>query len=306
MLKAIEEPMNRNAFTGKWMLAAAVVLMLLLGSCKAQPTTTVVNYTQPQLEYRLLAKYPDVFWCDPDYYPVARAGQEQQNAITQFPSIQSNQQEFSAILEQLKMTAKTDYSDSEKLLVYREYKKLTYAAQMTAGDNGYRFDIRTGTGQGQHITGSINNSGTVTETKRETSVNTCPICLTAGTLIDTPDGQVPVEQLVKGMSVWSLDDSGKRVAVVIVKTAATPVPLSFRAVRIELNDGRSVTASPGHPTAEGRAIVDYQAGDMLDGAQVIKVDFINYESAMTFDFLPDSTSGLYWANNVLLKSTLKP
>ena len=298
--------MNRNAFTGKWMLAAAVVLMLLLGSCKAQPTTTVVNYTQPQLEYRLLAKYPDVFWCDPDYYPVARAGQEQQNAITQFPSIQSNQQEFSAILVQLKMTAKTDYSDSEKLLVYREYKKLTYAAQMTAGDNGYRFDLRTGTGQGQHITGSINNSGTITETKREASVNTCPICLTAGTLIDTPDGQVPVEQLVKGMSVWSLDDSGKRVAVVIVKTAATPVPLSFRAVRIELNDGRSVTASPGHPTAEGRAIVDYQAGDMLDGAQVIKVDFINYESAMTFDFLPDSTSGLYWANNVLLKSTLKP
>jgi len=299
--------MNRNAFTGKWMLTvAAAVLMLLFGSCKAQPTTTVMSYTQPQLEYRLLAKYSDVFWCDPDYYPVARAGQEQQNAITQFPVIQSNQREFSAILEQLKITAKTDYSDSEKLLVYREYKKLTYAAQMTAGDNGYWFDLRTGTGQGQHITGSISNSGTITETNREASVNTCPICLTEGTLIDTPDGQIPVEQVVKGMSVWSLDDSGKRIAAVIVKTAATPVPLSFRAVRIELSDGRSVTASPGHPTAEGRAIVDYQAGDMLDGTQVMKIDFINYESAMTFDFLPDSTSGLYWANKVILKSTLKP
>jgi hypothetical protein len=108
------------------------------------------------------------------------------------------------------------------------------------------------------------------------------------------------------MTVWSLDRSGKRIASMITKTAATPVPLPFRAVRIELNDGRSVTASPGHPTAEGRAIVDYQVGDRLDGAQVVKTEFINYESAMTFDFLPDSTTGLYWADKIILESTLKP
>jgi hypothetical protein len=220
--------------------------------------------------------------------------------------IQSDQLEFSAILEQLKIADKTDYPDSEKLLIYKEYKKLTYGVQMTAGDNGYRFDLRTGNGQGQNIIGSINFSGTITETKREAIVNSCPICLTAGTLIDTPAGQIPVERLVKGMTVWSLDRSGKRIASMITKTAATPVPLPFRAVRIELNDGRSVTASPGHPTAEGRAIVDYQVGDRLDGAQVVKTEFINYESAMTFDFLPDSTTGLYWADKIILESTLKP
>jgi hypothetical protein len=298
--------MNKRIFTGKWFLLIVAALLLLLGSCTAKSTTTAVIYSQPQLEYRLLAKYPDVFWCDPDYYPVARTGQEQQNAITKFPMIQSDQPEFSAILEQLKIADKTDYPDSEKLLIYKENKKLTYGVQMTAGDNGYRFDLRTGNGQGQNIIGSINFWGTITETKREAIVNSCPICLTAGTLIDTPAGQIPVERLVKGMTVWSLDRSGKRIASMITKTAATPVPLPFRAVRIELNDGRSVTASPGHPTAEGRAIVDYQVGDRLDGAQVVKTEFINYESAMTFDFLPDSTTGLYWADKIILESTLKP
>ncbi len=297
--------MNRF-FSLKWVLSGAAGLLLFLGGCTPQSTTTPVSYSVPQLEYKLLDKYQNVFWCDPDYYPVARIGQEQQNALAQFTAIQSNQPEFSAILAQLKLANKTDYTDADKLLIYKEHKKLIYAAQMTAGDNGYRFELRVGTGQGEHITGSITNSGVILETKREASVNTCPICLTAGTLIDTPDGQIPVEQLVKGMSVWSVDDSGNRIAAGIIKTAATPVPLYFQAIRIELSDGRTVTASPGHPTADGKAVADYQAGDMLDGARVLKTDRITYESAMTFDFLPDSTSGLYWANKIILKSSLRP
>jgi hypothetical protein len=297
--------MNRF-FSLKWVLSGAAGLLLFLGGCTPQSTTTPVSYSVPQLEYKLLDKYQNVFWCDPDYYPVARIGQEQQNALAQFTAIQSNQPEFSAILAQLKLANKTDYTDADKLLIYKEHKKLIYAAQMTAGDNGYRFELRVGTGQGEHITGSITNSGVILETKREASVNTCPICLTAGTLIDTPDGQIPVEQLVKGMSVWSVDDSGNRIAAGIIKTAATPVPLYFQAIRIELSDGRTVTASPGHPTADGKAVADYQAGDMLDGARVLKADRFTYESAMTFDFLPDSTSGLYWANKIILKSSLRP
>jgi hypothetical protein len=142
-------------------------------------------------------------------------------------------------------------------------------------------------------------------TSTETSVNTCPICLVRGTLIDTPQGQVPVEQLSKGMMVWTTDDSGNRIAKEIIATASTIVPVSFQVIRIELSDGRTVTASPGHPTAEGRAIADYQAGDELDGAWVIAVDYITYEGGMTYDILPEGTTGFYWANGILLGSTLK-
>jgi hypothetical protein len=257
------------------------------------------------LEYRLFAKYPNIFWCDSDYYPVAREGQEQQNSVDQFLTIKSNQAEFSAILTQLNLPNKTDYTDNEKLLIYREHKKLTYAVQMTAANGGYNFDLRVGEGQGTRIQGTIITSGEIQETSRETSFNTCPICLVKGTLIDTPQGRIPVEQLSKGMIVWTTDDSGNRIAKEIVETTSTIVPSSFKVIKIELNDGRTITASPGHPTAEGRAIADYQLGNELDGAQIVTMDYITYENSMTYDILPAGNTGYYWANGILLGSTLK-
>jgi hypothetical protein len=294
-----------------WLLPVFLVFMLLFAGCKTTTTTattttpSATSLNLPQLEYRVLDNYPNVFWCDPDYYPIARVGQEQQNAIDQFGAIQSNQAEFSAILQKLSLQVKTDYTDAEKLLIYKEHKKLTYAVQMTTGDNGYRYELRTGTGQGEHIIGRISNSGGVTETSREASVNTCPICLVKGTLISTPAGEVPVEQLTKGMIVWTADEVGNRVAGELLEIASTPVPLFFRAVRIELSDGRIVTASPGHPTAEGKTMAAYLVGDNLDGAQVVKTELVTYESADTYDILPAGPTGWYWANGILLGSTLK-
>jgi hypothetical protein len=84
----------------------------------------------------------------------------------------------------------------------------------------------------------------------------------------------------------------------------TPVPSSFEVVRVVLSDGRTVTASPGHPTADGRAIGDYRAVEVLDGAIVISVERVAYDGGATYDLLPDGATGLYWANGVLLKSTL--
>ena len=298
----------------KFALPLMLMLGILLSGCKSQSSTTTttttattlpVVYSVYQLEYRLFAQYPNVFYCDPDYYPVAREGQEQQNASTQFPVIKSNQAEFSAILAYLNLPDKTDYTDNEQLLIYREHKKLTYGVQMTDAGGGYDFDLRVGTGQGERIKGTVKTSGETQETSRETSVNTCPICLVKGTLIDTPQGQIPVEKLNKGMIIWTLDVSGDRIAKEIIETAFTIVPSPFHVIRMELNDGRSVTASPGHPTANGKAIVDYLVGDALDGAEVITITDVIYENGSTYDILPDSATGVYWANGILLGSTLK-
>ena len=213
--------------------------------------------------HRLLSNYDNVFWCDPDFYPVAREGQEQQNALDKFPAIKANADEFTAILQRLGLPTKADYTNEEKLSIYREHKKLSYAVELTATPDTLSFTLRTGQGQGYRIQGTITRSGAITELKRETSFNTCPICLTKGTLIDTPDGPVPVEQLREDMAIWTVDDTGKRVTAVVIETAMTPAPSSFMVVKVTLNDGRTVTASPGHPTAVGRALGDYQVGDTL-------------------------------------------
>jgi len=124
---------------------------------RAPPSTTPspVTYSQYELEYRLIDRFGDVFFCDPDYYPISREGQEQQNALDQFNSIRSNTAEFSAILGRLGLADKPDYTSDEKLAVYREHKKLKYAVQMTASDKGYEFVLRVGEGQGSRDRKSV-------------------------------------------------------------------------------------------------------------------------------------------------------
>lgn len=274
------------------------------GACTQQQPTPPVEYSVPELEYRLISNFDNVFWCDPDFYPVAREGQEEENALEQFSIISANTVEFSVILAHLGLPEKSEYSDEEKLQIYRDHKKLTYAVQITSSGNLYDFTLHVTEGQGEKIVGTITKSGVITTLNREPSINTCPICLTKGTLIDTPSGPVPVEQLCEGMAIWTVGDSGKRIAAVVVETTMTPVPSLFQVVRVELNDGRSVTAAWRHPTAEGPALGEYHVGDTLDGALVIVVEHVIYKGGATYDLLPSGSTGLYWANGILLKSTL--
>ncbi len=289
-----------------WTILLSIVT-ILSGGC-TQRTTSVpppsVTYSIPELKYLLISNFDQVFYVDPDYYPIAREGQEQKNALEQFPIISANAAEFSAILKHLGLPDKNEYSDEDKLLIYREHKKLARAVDMTGSGDTYNFILRVRQGQGERIEGTITSSGKIEISKREPSFNTYPICLTKGTLIDTPWGPAPVERLLKGMPVWTVDDSGKRFASVVIETSVTAVPPSFQVVMVRLNDGRTVTASWGHPTSAGRALGDYQIGDTIDGALVIAVEHLTYDSDATYDLLPAGSTGLYWANGILLKSTL--
>ncbi len=281
-------------------------ILFLAGACAGPgPTSTTppVTYTEPELKYQLFARY-DPFWCDPDFYPIARPDYEQEQAGLQFPTIRANADEFAAILKALNLPDKETYTAEEKLLIYRQHKKLTLAVQFAPLNNEYHFVIRVGEGQGTRYEGTITKSGKITVTVQEPSINTCPICLTRGTLIDTPDGPVPVEDLVAGMLVWTQDAAGQRVAGVVSATGSTTVPPSFTVVKVTLSDGRSVTASPGHPTADGRTLGSLRPGDRLDGTTVSSIETVSYEGGRTFDLLPSGDTGRYWANGILLGSTL--
>ncbi len=297
-----------------------ILLLLVTTACSEELTTPTsiptvtpsvtntptpgVTYSPYRLEYILWSKYPDIFWNDPDFYPIAREGQEQANALQQFPVIQANSAEFSALLEHLGLTNKTDYTDAEKLSIYREHKLLTRAITMTPSGSDYNFSLRTGENQGLLIEGTITSTGQIKITKEEPTFNTHPICLTMGTLIDTPTGAIPVEQLQPGMIVWTMDKAGIRVTASIIKISSTPVPSSFQVVKLTLNDGRTVTTSPGHPSAEMRSLGDYRVRDTLDRGQIVSIERIPYNAGATYDLLPSGGTGLYWANGILLMSTL--
>ena len=155
------------------------------------------------------------------------------------------------------------------------------------------------------IKGTIDGNGSMNVQERTPSFPACPICLAAGTLIDTPRGAVHVENLQVGDQVWTINEAGERVSAVILKAGSMQVPATHQVIHVRLSDGRELWVSPGHPTADGRRLVDLKIGDVLDGARVTLVERVRYQGIATFDILPSGSTGFYWANEILLGSTLK-
>src|SRR5229473_979161 len=71
-----------------------------------------------------------------------------------------------------------------------------------------------------------------------------------------------------------------------------------------LADGRELLASPGHLTSDGRPLGSLGRGDALDGSTVTLWELVPYAGARTYDLLPAGPTGTYWANGILLSSTL--
>jgi hypothetical protein len=257
-----------------------------------------------ELKYRLLDQYPDFFFCDPDFYPIARAD-ESDLARQRFPEIQANAEEFQAILVHNGLTGLSVFTDDQKLLIYRDYKKLAAITFELAGDQ-YQFQLQTSdaNGQGFLVKGQIDGRGSIKVLERTPSITSCPICLALHTLIDTPRGPVPVENLRVGDPVWTANEAGERVPGVVLKAASVRVPATHEMVHITLDDGRELWASPGHPTADGRRLGDLKVGDLLDGGRILILEWVRYNQPATYDLLPSGETGFYWANGILIGSTL--
>jgi len=257
-----------------------------------------------ELKYHVLDEFPDFFFCDPDYYPIARED-ELVLARQRFPELQANQDEFQRILNHNGLGGSTTFTDDKKLLIYREHKKLNAVYFELTGDK-YQFQLQTGTEgqQGSFITGTIDGNGSIDIQKRDPSFPACPICLSSGTLIDTPRGPVAVENLYIGDPVWTADEAGERVSAIILKVGSMNVPEDHQMIHIVLNDGRELWASPGHPTADGRTLDNLKVDGLIDGARITLIERLPYNGTATFDLLPSGDTGFYWANGILMGSTL--
>jgi hypothetical protein len=76
-------------------------------------------------------------------------------------------------------------------------------------------------------------------------------------------------------------------------------------VRVELDDGRVLEISPGHPTADGRRFSELLPGARLDETHVVvSAELIPYRYQRTYDVLPASSTGTYFAAGALIGSTL--
>jgi hypothetical protein len=133
-----------------------------------------------------------------------------------------------------------------------------------------------------------------------------PLCMCASpdTPIATPSGDRPIAELRVGDLVYSVD-RGASVAVPIARTSRRPVQ-DHHVVRVTLATGAVLEISARHPTADGRLFGDLRAMDRLDGIGIVTAEVVPYAHDATYDILPASETGLYYAAGALVGSTLAP
>ena len=273
----------------------------------SSPTSTQVlveDLSPTEAKYHLMERFGGVFFCDPDFTPIGRAGQEEERASEEFPKIQQADEMFQAILDELAVQKSPKYSEEQQLLVYKERKKLN-AVTLEPSAAGYTFELLTGQNTiGLRVNGTVDLKGSIDVVSEEPSFNTCPICLAEGTHIATPDGPVLVSDLAIGMDVWTVDETGQRVVAVVDEVARTLVPKGHQMIRVVLHDGRELLASAGHPLTDGQKLEQLVIEDVVDGSIVLALEEVAYNDQYTFDLLPGGATGWYWADDVLIASTL--
>lgn len=109
-------------------------------------------------------------------------------------------------------------------------------------------------------------------------------------------------ELRPGDLVYSVDRAAIR-AVPILRVNRTPV-VNHRVLRVTLENGRSLEMTAGHPLPDGRPLSSLFSGSELLGGSVRSVVSVPYAHDATYDILPASTSGAYFASGVLIGSTL--
>ncbi len=191
--------------------------------------------------------------------------------------------------------------DNVQGLAFREYPLAT--------NTGYPMTLHIGDIVSNGCTVELTlvkiENNTVTFLKKEHHDRPCPICLSENTVIDTPNGQTNVQNLKPGMVVFTQDDLGHKQIGTILKTGRTLSPQGHKMVHVVLSDARELDVSQNHPTTDGRLFGYLQAGDTLDGSKIKSVELVSYNGTYTYDILPGGKTGFYWADGILVGSTLK-
>jgi len=107
------------------------------------------------------------------------------------------------------------------------------------------------------------------------------------------------------MRVWTTNRTGERVPAVVLSVGSSQTPRGHELIEVTLADGRRVRASAGHPTADGRRFDTLAVDDTISGARVTRLSRVPYRGEHTYDLLPSGETGAYWADGVLIGSTLR-
>jgi hypothetical protein len=308
-ISSVKKQTNHKQSRALWTVAVILLVAAACGEPGGSTRSGGETKTAPALKLAVLdAVGGSLAYCYPDQFPVAR-GNPLEVARERFPEIRADDAAFTAILDHQGLSDDQRFTPDQLIAINEDYKQMQ-AIDLRPGEasGGYKFVVLSGErdtgGEITRVSGTVTNSGSVTIVSRErAAAPECPICLPGHVRIATPEGGVPVRSVSVGMQIWTLGRHGDRVAGVVLETGTMKAPVGHEVARLTLADGRTLEASPGHPTADGRAVGDLGPGDRYDGSVVMSATLKPYVGA-TWDILVSGATGSYFANGVLLESSL--
>jgi hypothetical protein len=290
-----------------WAAVLATLVITACGSAAPGPAPVGSPHSVNQLKFAVIDAVGTPVYCDRDFFPVARPDGEKTNAIAKYPEIRADAELYTSIAAHEHLPG-GDLTDDQKLALYRAWKRLqALELKQSGADYSFSYRVQSSGGSASYlmVTGTVRVDGAVTVSSRTpTGAPPCPICLAAASLIATPNGDVQVTGIRPGMLVWTAAADGSKITTPVLEVGSMAVPPGHMMVHLVLADGRELLASPGHRTADGRALGSLALGLALDGSTITQWELVRYAGDRTYDLLPEGPTGTYWANGILLSSTL--
>ena len=153
-------------------LALTLFLVLTVACGTATPAPAVgTPLTLTQLKFALMDSVGKPVYCDRDFYPIARQGGEEANAVSTYPQIKADSEMYTAIVAHEHLPS-GDLTDAQKLVVYRAWK-LLQAMTLTPTGSDYSFQYRVqskgGSAAYEMVGGTVRADGVVTVSSRAPS-----------------------------------------------------------------------------------------------------------------------------------------
>jgi len=291
-----------RAFPGRRIALGVLALLLLLGvAIYVVPVLPFVPRSVADLKFSVIDTVGEPLVCtgwgipNPDFNPYG-----------EYPRIVSDAPTYAAIIRHERL-APVPLTNDQIIAVYRDWLKLN-AVRLSWDGSGYDFAMFPGPTPSEalrnEMVGKVDVLGHVRDVHQSSAMGACPICLAASSVISTPSGPIPVSKIAVGMHVWSADADGRLVDAVVVETTSRLAAPGSELIRVVLADGRQITASAPHEIADGRPLGILSVGDEIDGVAVTRLDRVDGSFGFTYDLLPSGATGEYWADGILMRSTL--
>jgi len=281
-----------------YLLVAA--LSLLIAGAYVVPTLPFLPRSTADLKYSVIDSVGDPLVCTGWGMPNPTF-----NPYGEYPRIVSDVSTYSAIIRRQHLPP-GPLTNDQIVAVYRDWLKLN-AVRLSWDGSAYDFAMFPGPTSEElrnELVGKVDVLGHVYYVHQSSAMGACPICLAGGSVISTPNGLIPVSKIALGMHIWSATTDGQPVEAVVLETTSRLAAPGSQLLHVTLADGRQITASAPHEIADGRPLGSLRVGDEIQGVAITELNVVDDSLGFTYDLLPSGATGEYWADGILMRSTL--